>query len=146
MAVTKVDARGWTFEIEVPGSPAVWTEIGGITTFSWTSNDQTTDTTDFDSDGIEESQAMQRGKALTLTGFFKEDLANKARDAGQAAVEAAAEEVGEDSLYSFRMESPGGTVYTQTGHFTMADNGGGGNNDKTSWSTTFTRSGKTTKS
>ena len=146
MAVTKVNARGFTFEIQTKGGSPTWTEIGGITSWSPEFSDEETDTTDFDSAGLAESEVMQRGKAFTIEGFFKEDTANGNRDAGQEVVEEAAEDIGADSLWSVRITTPGGTVRTWTNATVMLTGGGGGNNDKASWGAKFTRSGGETVS
>jgi hypothetical protein len=142
LAVTKVSARKWTFGVSTDGR-GTWTTINGINKFSFGRSSSRTDTTDFTADGIETGEIMQRGASLKLEGFFLEDLATKARDAGQAAVETFAEVVGPASVGDFRLTSPGGKVYTFSGTVELGDYSGG-NNDKTPWSATITRSGALT--
>jgi hypothetical protein len=141
VAVEKVSARDWVVEINT-GTVAVpaWTQIGGINNFVIGRNDEETDTTDFDSGGMEEHHVMQRGKTLGLEGFFKEDPANGDRDAGQEAVEAHAELVGAASLKQYRFTSPGGTGKVAM-FSAKIGSVGGGNNDKTSWAVELKRSG-----
>lgn len=133
----RYNARDCVFEIE-SDTPATWIEIGDINTFSKSHEEETTDTTTFGSDGQAESQKMQLGKSLTLEGL------HNTTDAGQLRVEAANELLGEDSLIKFRFHAPGATNWTVwTAHVNLGDQGGG-NNDKGSWSATFTRSGAET--
>lgn len=142
--ITKVNARGFTFEIFTKDATPVATAIGGINTWSGDNPATTTETTDFDSDGLSEGQVMERGFGITCEGFYLED-ASKNRNTGQALVETACGEVGDDSLYTFRVTSPAGTRRTFSGHFALNEPGGG-NNDKAGWGFTVTRSGATTVS
>lgn len=144
MAVTKVNARDWTVEINTgtEGVPT-WVQIGGLTSFTVENSEAETDDTTFDSAGIEEQVVMQRGKQLSIEGKFLEDEADGSRNAGQAAVEAAADDVGEASKKQYRFTSPGGTI--ETAKFTTRLGSiGGGNNDRTSWAATLKRSGAST--
>ena len=144
MATEKVDARDWVTSINT-GSIAVpvWTAIGGIDEFGLAKSATKTDTGDFDSNGKSEHNVMERGGSIALKGFFLEDLATKARDAGQAAVETLAEAVGSASLGQFKFVSP-----AATGKIAMAsvelDDVGGGKNAKTSWGCTLEFSGAVT--
>lgn len=140
----KVNARDWSFELNT-GTVAlpVWTEIGEINTMTLSRSKEDTDTTVFDSNGNAEHEVMQRGQSFTIEGFYGENPADGVRDAGQAAVEALADATGIASLKQVRVTSPGGTTKTFLASAEVGDVGGG-NNDKTSWSATFTRSGATT--
>lgn len=144
MAVTKINARDWTFELgNLAAASTTWTQIGGVTSFSVGRSSQQADTADFDSGGVDEHEVMSRGRTITVEGLFLEDPATGARDAGQSAVETLADATGDASLKQLRITSPGGTILTQK---VSAELGtvGGGRNAKTSWSVTFTRSGATT--
>lgn len=133
----RYNARDCVFEIEAE-TPATWIEIGDINTFSKSHDEETADTTTFGSQGQAESQKMQIGKSLTLEGL------HNTTDAGQLRVEAAAELLGDDSLITVRFHAPGATNWTVwNAHVNLGDQGGG-NNDKGSWSATFTRSGADT--
>lgn len=144
MAAIKYNARDVEFEIEDPDNPGTWVAIDGINTFSKSHEEETTDTTVFASLGQAESQKMQIGKGLTLEGFRLKDPSTGALDPGQALVEELSERLGEDSLGGFRFAAPGDTTWeVWVAHVNLGDQGGG-NNDKTSWSATFTRSGAST--
>ncbi|MET9510756.1 hypothetical protein ABZX62_20240 [Streptomyces flavidovirens] len=144
MAVTKYNARDLTFQIENLTTPATWIEIGGITTFSKTHEEEVAETTTFGSDGQAESQKMQISKQLTLEGFRLKDTATGALDVGQAEVEKLAGRLGDLSLGKIRFSAPGDTTWeVWTCHVNLGDQGGG-NNDKTTWAVTFTRSGADT--
>lgn len=149
MAPTKYNARDCEFQIEDFLNPGTWTAIGAgegaINTFTIGREYETADTTTFGSDGQAEGQNMQLGKTLQLEGFRLKDASTGALDPGQALVELQAERLGADSLTGFRFAAPGDTVWTvwAKAYVQMGDEGGG-NNDKVSWSATFTRSGATT--
>lgn len=142
----KINARDWIFEASADPSivTPVWAQIGGLTSFdiNHSEGEESTDTTDFDSGGVAESQAMQRGAACSLEGQEKREGATV--DAGQAVVNAAAKEVGEESLVGFRFRHKDDTEWTVWTAWFSRGGAGGGNNDKTSWSATATRSGAAT--
>lgn len=144
MAAQKYNARDVVFEIESLTTPATWIEIGGINTFSKSHEEETADTTTFASQGQAESQKMQIGKQLELEGLRLRDSVTGAIDPGQAMVETLAERLGEESLGRVRFAHKDDTDWeVWTAHANLGDQGGG-NNDKTSWSATFTRSGADT--
>jgi hypothetical protein len=144
MAKTKVLARNWLIEIQTgtdatSGSP-IWTKIGGINTFTISSDKEDADTTDFDSVGHSEHIVASRSNEITFEGFYIEDQTTGDRDPGQQAVEDAGDEIGPASIKPLRMTSPGGKVRQFNGSFVTGDVGGG-NNDATSWGASFTPSG-----
>src|SRR5690606_10420287 len=104
MAVTKVLARGWKFEINT-GTPEIpaWTPIKGINSFSIATTKNDADVTDFDSDGWLKHIPASRGRSITLEGFYLEDPDTGDRDPGQEAVEELADKVGFPALAQFRM-------------------------------------------
>lgn len=148
----QINARDWIFEVsEDPGATTpVWAQCAGVETFTLSSSEgeETADTTTFDSNGVAESQAMQRGASLKLEG--KQVYAKGAggvigaRDAGQAAADNLAGKVGEASLGGVRFRYTDDTEWTVWSAWVSKGDVGGGNNDKTSWSATFTRSGAAT--
>lgn len=147
MSAIKYNARDCEFEIEDFANPGTWVAIGptAINTFTKGREYETADTTTFGSEGQAEGQNMQIGKTISLEGFRLQDPDTGALDAGQALAEAQAERLGDNSLVGFRMAAPGDTnweVWAQA-YFQLGDEGGG-NNDKTSWSCTVTRSGPAT--
>ncbi|PNG20328.1 phage tail tube protein [Streptomyces cahuitamycinicus] len=144
MALQKYNARDVEFEIEDFATPNTWILIDGINTFSKSHEEETTDTTTFASEGQAESQKMQLGKQLEIEGFRLRDDVTGALDPGQAMVEALSERLGEDSLGRVRFAHKDDANWqVWTAHVNLGDEGGG-NNDKTSWSATFTRSGANT--
>ena len=141
MALQKYNARDVDFQIEDFLSPGTWITIDAVNTFTKGNDQETTDTTTYASQGQAESQKMQIGKTLGLEGPRLRDSVTGAGDPGQAKVEALAERLGEDSLGRVRFSHKNDTTWEiWTAHVTLGDQGGG-NNDKTSWAATFTRSG-----
>lgn len=146
MALQKVLARGWAFEIGTDIATPVFTEIGGLRT--WTDGgDEATeaDATTFQSDGWNEhSIASRSGGTVTLEGLYLVDPADGTRDAGQAAVEAAAEQVDYGSVIPFRMFHVA-TGEGVTGEATFRRGSkGGGNSDNTTWGATVKWNGQPT--
>lgn len=142
MAVTKFLARDLTIAIQVAGSGGnEFVPIKGLNTLTHSPSSTDAETTDFDSDGASEHMKAERGESWTLAGFTLEDVLNGERDPGQEAVEALAAEVGLDSLGTFRITSPGGTVstFSASAEVTKA---GGGNNDPASWQAVIRQSGR----
>lgn len=152
MTATKYSARDCQFQIEDPGNPGTFVAIapgsggqgGGVNTFTMGRASESTDTTTFGSEGAAEGQIMQRGKTLALEGFRLKDPDSGALDAGQAIVEALGDTVSDESVGVLRFAAPGDTSW-EVWHVTceLGDQGGG-NNDKVSWSATFTRTGPST--
>lgn len=143
MTATKYSSRDCEFEIEDPANSGTYLPIapGGINTHTISYNYQDTDTTTYGSEGQAETQNMQIGKTLKIEGFRLVDKATGALDPGQAAVEALAEGLSDDSLGSIRFAGPGATTWSVWTATAQLGDQGGGNNDKESWSCTFTRSG-----
>lgn len=143
-AVGKVLMRQWTVSINtgtvlVP----VWTEVAGIDNVSPSRSKSNADTGDFASDGWDEHLPAGRGRSLTASGHYKEDPDTGARDAGQAACEALADEIGTDGIGQFRFESPGGNGFTCNASADITGPGGG-KNDPSSWGVVVDITGKPT--
>lgn len=139
----QINARDWTFQVSVDpdaGTPA-WATVGGLESFTLSNseNEESTETTTFASQGNAESQAMQRGASLQLEGKVVRNGATY--DAGQAAVDDLAVLVGDDSLGGVRFRYDTDSEWIVWTAWVSKGDNGGGNNDKTSWSATFTRSG-----
>lgn len=144
--MAKIDARDWLFQIQT--APTTWAEIGGINTWELdrNSNSENTESTTFRSRGRYEGHIAQRGASISLEGFWETDTdVETTRDVGQAAVDLLAEQVGRDSLGGFRFRHDAQTAWTVWARAMVEPGGvGGENNDNTSWSATFTRSGAAT--
>jgi len=144
----QINARDWIFEVSEDPSivTPVWAEVGGVESFTLSNSEgeESVDTTTFESAGNAESQAMQRGAALSIEGKIKRAVDGVTPDAGQAAADALAGLVGEASLGGVRFRYVDDTDWTVWTSWVSKGDNGGGNNDKTSWSATFTRSGAAT--
>lgn len=144
----KFNARDYLFEVSTDptATTPVWAQVGGLSSFSLSpsANGAQVDTTDFDSDGNYEGQAMQRGATLQLQGQRKYTGTPATLDAGQAACDALAQEVGESSLGGVRFRHTEETSWEVWTAYAESGDKGGGNNDKTSFAVTFTRSGAKT--
>lgn len=143
MSSQKYDSRGCEFEIEDPANAGTYIAIAptGITTHTIGYDYQATDTTTYGSEGQAETQNMQIAKSLKLEGFRLLDPGTGDLDPGQAAVEAQAELLSDASVGSIRFSAPGMTEWVVWSATAQLGDQGGGNNDKESWSVTFTRSG-----
>lgn len=141
----QINARDWIFEVSEDPSEAVpvWAQIKGRESFSISNSEgeESADTTTAESGGHAESQAMQRGASLTLDGKLTRGPDGLTPDAGQAAADALAGQVGEASLGGLRFRHQDDTEWTVWTAWVSKGDTGGGTNDKTSWSATFTRSG-----
>lgn len=138
--MNKYNARDVQFEIEDPDNPGTWVAISAIETFTKSHDEETTATTDFGSQGQAQSEKMEISKTMTIEG---KRLRNPV-DPGQALVETLSERLAENSLGGFRFAHIDDTAWVVwTAHVNLGDQGGG-NNDKVSWSATFTRSGAET--
>jgi hypothetical protein len=140
MAKTKVLARNWIIEAAEDIATPTWTKVGGVNTFTISSDKEDADTTDFDDQGYSSHIVAGRSNEITFEGFFMEDQTSGERDAGQELIEDFGEKIGPEAMGLVRLTSPGGKVRQFRGSFVTGDVGGG-NNDATSWGATFTPSG-----
>jgi hypothetical protein len=142
VALVKILARDVVAELNTgtDGVP-VWTPVGGLTSLTFDSDVSETDDTDFDSDGWAEHKIAQRGRSVSLEGFYKEDPATGAQDPGQEALIALSDAVGYDSIKSFRITTPGGnaTTYKVSADAKIT---GGGLNDNSGFNCDLSVSGK----
>lgn len=142
MAITKVPARDYTFEVDPAGGTS-YLEITGITTWGHKPAMGEADTTDFGSGGRQEHLKMSTGDSFTLEGQRKADVSDGSRDAGQAACETLSRSLALSSLGRFRFTDPDGEVKTFLASCTVT-HGGGGNDDVTGWSAEIKVSGDIT--
>jgi hypothetical protein len=140
MAVTKVNADGWTFEVSDGAGGFI--PIKGIEDFDVSRATTRADITDFDSEGSEENRVIRRGKTIALNGHFLEDESDGSRDPGQEAVNDLAEEVGTAAEETFRFTTPGGTIFEFAA--TVQEGTSGNKNDVGKFTYEITRSGATT--
>lgn len=146
--MAKYNARDWIFEVspDPDAGVPVWTKVEAVNTFtiSRSANEATVETTDFDSAGQYEGQAMQRGASLQLAGQKKMNAAGTAAAPGQLACNTLAQQLGEASLGGVRFRHTSETSWEVWNAYASGADEGGGNNDKSSWGCTFTRSGAAT--
>lgn len=149
MATTnKIPAKDWTVEIDDGTDTDTFVEIKGLDTLTFEPSSNRTDTTNNDSEGNDEGYISNRGLAITAEGDYIEDTGDGSRDAGQERAEevgGATGATGVDSVVPFKLTSPGGTSWTFDVTVDMAFASGGGYQDNTGWSATFTKSGSATK-
>lgn len=140
MPKVKILARQWKLFIEADTADT-FQKIGGIESFTLSSDSETTDNTDFDTDGYSESFVSGRSNEISVEGSYVVDPETKDRDLGQALVETLATKIGHESLKRFRLVSPANEITEYNVHATLGDKGGG-TTDKTSWGATMGVSGK----
>lgn len=137
-----IDARGWIFEVEDLGTPDTWLRIGNLTSWSHNpgENEETADTTVFESDGHYEQDVMQRGATIEVSGLYAATAG--AQDPGQAYVDNVwTYRLGEDSRNQVRYRHTSQTSWTVWEATVTPGEQSGETNAKTSWGATFTRCG-----
>ena len=147
MSIDSINARDWIFQVSDGATPTpAWLEIGGIKKFTLKpgENEESADTTDFQSVGNHESQAMQRGASMSCEGQFVLTDPGAVRNPGQARVDALGVLKGKASLGAFRFRHTVQTNWTVWSGWISLGEQGGENNDKTSWGFTINRSGAAT--
>lgn len=147
MTQRRINARDMIFQVE-DSTPSSWLSVEHMQSFTVNpgENEETADTTDFDSLGSYEQEVMQRGSSIELEGQLMKDDTTGVLAPGRARMEAMAGEdkVGYASLGRVRFRHPMDTLWRiWTCTFTLGEQGGG-TNDKSSWGATVTKSGLTT--
>lgn len=142
MPAEKIPARDIIIQVET-STTGTWAQINQLTsaTFNPSENEETADTTTFDSDGEYEQLIMQRGAVMEMEGFLRKDSTSGALDAGQGRVAELAKLKGVPSLGVLRFRHPMETEWTIWNATFSVGEQGGGTNDMTSWSATVTKSG-----
>lgn len=134
--------------VQVQNADNSWTIPGltGLTTASvdWSANEETADTTTYDSAGAYEQEIMQRGASLKLEGKKKQDTITGVYDTAQARLDTLATQVGASSQGAIRFRYPQENTWRNWVCTVSRGEEGGGNNDKTGYSYTITRSGAQT--
>ncbi|GGW67909.1 hypothetical protein FHS32_005218 [Streptomyces albaduncus] len=144
-----IDARGWIFEVEdLDAATPTWLPLPGITTFTHNpgENEETADTTAFDSDGQYEQDVMQRGATLSLEGQYRVSKTTPdAQDPGQNYVDTVwAAGLGTESRGNIRWRHTTQTSWVVWEATVTPGEKGGGTNEKTTWAATFTKCGAAT--
>jgi len=143
MAAIKLNARDMVIEVSDEQAVPTWTEIAGLTKFTYdpSENEETADTTTFVSQGEYEQEKMQKGAKASVEGFRIADGTTGTPDAGQAAVEDWHELLGPASVGHFRFRHVLDTEWKVWPATATVGEIGGENNDKSTWSAEFMRSG-----
>jgi hypothetical protein len=137
-----IDARGWIFEVEDHATPNTFIPLRNLNSWSLNpgENEETADTTTFDSNGYYEQDVMQRGATIEVSGQYAST--NGTRDAGQLYVdETWAYLLGEDSRGRMRYRHTSQTEWTVWECTVTPGEQGGETNAKTTWGAKFTRCG-----
>jgi hypothetical protein len=144
MSADTINARDWVFQVHDGAS--TWIDIAGIKKFALKpgENEESADTTDFNSEGEHESQAMQRGASISVEGQFLLTEPGNVRNPGQLRVDALGALKGKASLGQIRFRHEVQTLWTVWTAWVSLGERGGENNDKTAWAVTFNKSGAAT--
>ncbi|PKM78538.1 MAG: hypothetical protein CVU90_02025 [Firmicutes bacterium HGW-Firmicutes-15] len=140
MPEIKVLARDMNVFIKVA---TVWTEIKELNTVTFGSSKNDADTTTFTDGGWNTHIVTSRGRTCKLEGFYVIDEVTKARNPGQAAVDALNNAIGYASLGEFKVVFPDDTNKTFLASVNLIDLGGG-NDDGLPWGAELTVSGEVT--
>ncbi|MEV0115538.1 hypothetical protein AB0H77_20220 [Streptomyces sp. NPDC050844] len=142
-----IDARGWVFEVldQSHAHRERWLPIENLT--SWThnasENEETAETTSFDSKGWFEQDVMQRGGQIELEGQYALDAHTGRQVEGQAYVDRYwGQRLGIDSRNLVRWRHDSQDTWVIWEATVTPDEQEGETNDKTSWSATFTQCGR----
>ncbi|GAA0969731.1 hypothetical protein GCM10009555_017380 [Acrocarpospora macrocephala] len=146
MSQVKINARDIIVEVE-SATPDTFLRVENLANvvINKSENEETVDTTDYDSQGVYEQEVMQRGASMELEGMAKKDRLTGSLQPGRARVEemAGEDKVGYDSLGRVRFRHPMDTEWKIWNCTFSLGEQGGGSNDKTSWGATITKSGPT---
>ncbi|MEV2203736.1 hypothetical protein AB0E11_27770 [Streptomyces fradiae] len=139
-----IDARGWIFEVE-SATPSTWLRLAKLTswTFNPAENEETADTTTFDSNGYFEQDIMQRGATIEVSGLYA--ATSGTPDPAQDYIDTTwAYRFGEESRGRMRYRHTSQTEWTVWECTVSPGEQGGETNAKTSWGAKFVRCGAPT--
>lgn len=145
MATRKIAARGYIFQVAVGPTPT-WTAVLGLKTFTPNlgDHDAHTEATDFDSQGQYEELVLQRGASLKLEGNRRIDPVTGLADAGQAALDALAQGLVENSVGQIRWRHSSELQWRVWNVTAKSTELGGGTNDLGKWGMELHRTGAET--
>ncbi|MFI6443827.1 phage tail tube protein [Kitasatospora sp. NPDC050543] len=145
MATKKIEARGYILQVAVGGGPT-WTPVAGLKTLTYNPGDKDshTESTDFDSNGQYEEVVLQRGGSLKLEGTRRVDAATGIADPGQAALDALAQGLADNSVGQIRFRYRTEVQWRNWYVTAKAAEQGGGTNDLGKWGVELTRTGAET--
>ncbi|MEU5302218.1 phage tail tube protein [Streptomyces noursei] len=142
-----IDARGWTFEVldQSHAGRERWLPIENLTSWSHNAseNEETAETTSFDSKGWFEQDVMQRGGQIELEGQYALDPRTGRQVEGQAYVDRYwGQRLGIDSRNLIRWRHDSQDTWVIWEATVTPDKSEGETNDKTSWTASFTQCGR----
>ncbi|MFI6534188.1 phage tail tube protein [Nonomuraea sp. NPDC050547] len=148
MTFVKIDSRDIIYQVE-SATPDTWLRVENLAnvTVNRAENEETADTTDYDSEGAYEQDIMQRGASMALAGQELKDDATGALQPGRARVE---EMAGEDKVgYAssqgrVRFRHPLSQTWVIWRCTVSLGETGGATNDKSAWAATITKCGRST--
>ena len=137
MAVRKYLARDFNFGVS-PDDGVTYLTISGISSWSFTIDSNSEDTSTFDNAGWGSSMYTQHQGSITLEGFELVDSITGVKDGGQAEVEKGYTKLGYLAYKRFRVAQT--SAAGEIGHFTFlgqasAQEKGGGTTDVQAWGT-----------
>lgn len=141
-----IDARGWIFEVRDQSTIVErWLPIENLT--KWTANasenEETAETTNFDSKGWFEQDVMQRGGQIEVEGQYALDPKTGKQVEGQAYVDQFwGQRLGSDSRNEIRYRHDSQNMWVIWDATVTPDKQEGEVNDKTGWNATFTQCGR----
>lgn len=140
MTEVKILARDIILQV-AESDGTTWTEIGGLTAVkpNFGENEETANTTDYDSDGEYSQLVMQRGASLSMEGKILKDNVTGIQNAGQARCEVISTGKGYASRGKLRFRHPLDTAWkVWDATFSLGEQGGE-TNDTSAWACTATR-------
>lgn len=146
MTAQKIPARDIIVQVQDGEDPATWIQVTQLTSATRNpgENEETAETTTFDSQGEYEQYVMQRGATMELEGFLRKDSDTGVKDPGQLRIEQLAKLKGVESIGHLRFRHPMDVEWTKWDATFSQGEEGGGTNDMTSWAATITKSGPST--
>lgn len=146
MPTQRIKVLGRDNEIAINTGTAetpAWTKIQGLSTITFTFNNTTADTNDFDSNGWESHLVAMRSLEIALEGQAVLDATTKAPEPGQAAVELSSRLVGYEAFADYQVTLPSGATITVSASSTCTPFGGGVS-DASKWTANLKVNGEPT--
>jgi hypothetical protein len=146
MTIRKINARDLIVQV-LAADGTTWLGIGGLSSITPKPDDgeAEVDTTTYDSQGVEETEKMQRGFSIDMEGFELKDATTGALDPGQARCVVLAQQVGYASLGGIRFRHPVDSLWKVWASATFkVGESGGDQNSKSGFKLTVKRSGPST--
>lgn len=128
--------------VDLETAPDTFTKIEAVESITVTPGKVDADTGHFDAAGWARHIVAERSLELTLNIVYQEDEDTGDRPPGQQALQDLANEIGYQSLGTFRIYGPNGKGIKFKASANVPPIAGGGRNDAGTYSATITMSGK----